>query len=291
MALIDAAIASLPALTNMQRRAFRDQWTTAQCDEAGVRVDAEEIALEAITWTPHIDAALSAAPHAIRRYSRARFAWLLECVRDLEEAIDAGRTGAGSPNAGRRRMDRARKTAFWMREELIEVLTVLSGGDEIERRAVEAASGTVDSPEALGSALRALARLAEAWLERESPGAKALVASVDLTSADVDAARAATHALAFAFSDASSDPRSDSHDGTVSHRAAGRVVLEMQLVMRIFERAHALYPQVPRLVPGTPTRAALAFDSVFPPPAPSPTGELPVTTREGATAAMLRRGA
>jgi hypothetical protein len=83
---------------------------------------------------------------------------------------------------------------------------------------------------------------------------RALVASVDLTEADVEAARAAAHAMA---------PRQDVSDEEHANlravgRAEGRVLLEMGLAMRIFERAHRWDRRVPRLLPGPATRLALA---------------------------------
>src|SRR5262249_53320904 len=117
---IDAYLAAIPALTNLQRNAFRDQWSVAQCEQSGERTVASAVHQEALSWVPLIERTLKRAPHAVRRYSKARFAWFLECLRDLGEALEAQRTGRDSPNASRRRMERARKTAFTMRDELIE---------------------------------------------------------------------------------------------------------------------------------------------------------------------------
>jgi hypothetical protein len=56
----------------------------------------------------------------------------------------------------------------------------------------------------------------------------------------------------------------------------------MRVAMHIFERAHALYPQVQRLLPTAATRAVLLPEGA-PRPASTRTGEQPVTTREGHT--------
>lgn len=281
---IEPLLAALPPLTNVQRNAFRDQWSLLQCDEAGELTKATEVYRDALAWAPIVEQTLRKVPHALRRYSKTRFAWFLECLRDLSESIEAQRSGKGSPSAARERSARAQRTALAMRDELIEALSVLAGGDVLERRVLEAASGTTETPEALASSLRALCRLAEGWLERESPSARALVASVDLTAADLDAARAATHALAFATYEATHGVRSD-RDAPAVNRVEGRVLLEMRLLMRIFERAHPLNHLVPRLTPSPALRDALhtASNASKVNDAP-PTLEQPVTTREGTRA-------
>jgi hypothetical protein len=278
---IDPLLAALPPLTNIQRHAFRDQFSLLQCDEAGELTKSTDVYREALAWAPIVDRTLTRAPHAIRRYSRARFAWFLECLRDLAEAIEAQRSGNASPDVARLRAARAQTTALAMREELIEALSVLAGGDVLQRRLLEAASGATDTPEALASSLRALCRLAEGWLEHESPGARALVASVDLTAADIDAARAATHALAFATYEAAHGVRSE-RDAPAVNRIEGRVLLEMRLVLRIFERAHPHNHLVPKLTPSPALRDALTATAALSAAADlPPTLEQPVTAREG----------
>jgi hypothetical protein len=279
--VIDPLFASLPPLTNVQRQAFRDQWSPLLCDEAGELTESADVYQEASGWAPIIDRTLNKVPQAVRRYSKARFAWYLECLHDLGQVMDAQLSGQRSPNAARHRVEGARKTALTIHAELIEALTVLAGGDILERRALAAATGATDTPDALASSLRALSRLAEGWLERESPSARALVSSIDLTTADLDAARAATHALAFASYEAAHGTRSD-RDAPAVNRAEGRVLFEMGLVMRIFERAHLLNNLVPKLTPRPALRIALCGPDIFSASGEvPPTLEQPVTTREG----------
>ena len=105
----------------------------------------------------------------------------------------------------------------------------------------------------LAASLKALARLAEDWTDHEGPATRALVASVDLGAADVEAARAAAHAVGVDHGAHAGDPG----ELRAVSRAAGRVLLEMGLAMRIFERAHRWDRRVPCLIPGPATRAAL----------------------------------
>lgn len=251
--IVGALLASLPPLTNVQRQAFREQCTFAQCDAIGMLADAPSVHREALAWLRPIERTLTRHSLLVRRYGRARFAWFLECIRDLGEALEIRRVGELPPSTFHERAERVRLTALRIREELIEAISVLAAGDERESARLAEAAGAADTPEQLGASLHALARLAEDWIDHEGPVTRALVASVDLTEADVEAARAAAHAMA---------PRQDVSEADHANlravgRAEGRVLLEMGLAMRIFERAHRWDRRVPRLLPGPATRVAL----------------------------------
>jgi hypothetical protein len=252
--IVGALLATLPPLTNVQRQAFREQFTLAQCDAIGVLAAAPAVSREALAWLRPIDRTLARHSLLVRRYGRARFAWFLECIRDLGEALEI-RRGGGAPSSTRHaRAERVRRAALRIREELIEAISVLAEGDEGESERLAAAAGAADTPEELSASLHALARLAEDWMDHEGPVTRALVASVDLTVADIEAAHAAAHAVAGGHGD-----REEDHgDHRAVGRAAGRVLLEMGLAMRIFERARRWDRRVPRLLPGPETRAALA---------------------------------
>ena len=246
-AVVGALLAALPPITNIQRQAFRCQFTPAECDRKSARVEAAVVHDEALPWLPLVDRTLAPAPLLVRRYGRDRFAWLLECLRDLGEGLRMAGDGAPSERA-----EHIHRTALRVRDDLLETIAMLAAGDDAERARLEAAAGSAATPEALGASLRALARLADDWMDRDAPLARALVTSVDLSAADVEAARAAAHAVA---GGAAHDPHG--HPPAVE-RAEGRVLVEMGLVLRIFERAHRWDERVPLLVPGRAIRAALA---------------------------------
>jgi hypothetical protein len=252
--IVGALLATLPPLTNVERQAFRGQFNLAQCDAVGVLAEAPAVYREAIAWARPIDRTLARHFLLVRRYSRARFAWFLECIRDLGDALEIRRGGDSPPEGRHVRTERVRRAALRIREELIEAISVLAAGEEHESARLAAAADSADTPEALKVSLHALTRLAEDWMDRDGPVIRALVASVDLTEADVEAARAAAHAVA-----AGQGAHEEEHrDLRAVGRAEGRVLLEMGLAMRIFERAHHWDRRVPRLEPGPATRAALA---------------------------------
>ena len=253
MSVVGALLAALPPLTNIQRQAFRQQFPLAQCDAIGMLAEASSVHREALAWLRPIDRTLTRHCLLVRRYGRARFAWLLECICDLGEALEIRRCG----DTGQARAERVQRAALRIRDELIEAISVLAAGDEQESGRLAAAAGTADTPEQLSASLHALARLADDWIDHEGPVTRALVASVDLTNADIDAARAAAHAMVPRH-----DVREEDHvELRAVGRAEGRVLLEMGLAMRIFERAHRWDRRVPRLRPGPATRHALAARS------------------------------
>ncbi|APR87303.1 hypothetical protein A7982_12652 [Minicystis rosea] len=240
----------------MQRQAFRKQFTRAHCSAAGASAEGAAVLAEALGWLPLIEDALARYPRLVRRYGRTRFAWMLECVWDLWEAKErqeAPSEGMGTPS---RRSARARDAAMCARDDLILAISVLAEGDKAEHARLAPALGDAESPEALAASLHVLARLAGDWLEREDHAARALVASIDLTVADVEVALAAAHAVI--SGNGVPEAHDEGQDPPAVHLATGRVLLEMGLARHVFERAHQWDERVPQLVPGPASLVVLA---------------------------------
>jgi hypothetical protein len=68
-------------------QAFRQQLTPAQCDAIGMLAEASSVHREALAWLRPTDRTLTRHSLLVRRYGRARFAWLLESIRDLGQAL------------------------------------------------------------------------------------------------------------------------------------------------------------------------------------------------------------
>jgi hypothetical protein len=154
-----------------------------------------------------------------------------------------------------RRSACARYAALRARDDLILALSVLAHGDEAERARL-AAMGASDAQEAMVGSLHTLARLAADWLERDDHVARALVASIDLTTTDVEAALAAARAMS--KGNGVPEAHAEGQAPPAVSLAAGRVLLEMGLALHVFERAHRWNERVPQLVPGPASRVALA---------------------------------
>jgi hypothetical protein len=236
-------LAALVPLTNVQREVFREQFTPPQCDENGGRLDAGAVLVEALKWLPLIDDTLTRNPLLVRRYSRTRFAWLLECIRELSERLDIQDTLKGVGGMPSPRSERTHQTAKRMCDDLLLAVSVLAEGDDDERARLAAATGSLATHEALIASLQAITMLADDWLDRDSRTARVLVASVNLTTADVEAATAVARALSH------DNNGGEQRNLPTVNRIAGRVVLEMGLAMRVFEQAHRWDQRVPLLVP------------------------------------------
>jgi hypothetical protein len=223
----DRLLLGLPPLTQAQRSAFRSQFSDAQCDALGTRTKAEAVGRDARAWAATIDASLRKHPDVLRRYGKARFAWFLECIRDLYQALDAQRAARGSVGASKRQAGYAREAARAAREDLLEALEMIVGGSEAERESLSAASGAARSNEEIARSLRSLADLAEGWLKERAAG------------------------------DATLEGKGTARDAPAVNRIEGRLLLEMRIVMRVFARAHERNAVVPRLTPGPGTRPVL----------------------------------
>lgn len=255
---LDRLAADQPRLTDTQRRAFLGQFSEAQCDELGGRTKAALVHGDALAWAALIDKNLRERAGVLRRYTRQRFAWYLECVGTLADAIEGQRAAQGRSAHGRGSVDKAREAGLLARAELAEALAILAGGDDARQLDVVAAQGDAGTSEALAASLRALSDLANGWLERFDMESHALVASVGLSRADVESALDCAGELT-AESDPHrlASPRSALRDTPAVDRAEGRVLLEMRLVMRVFSAAHERTRLVAPLVPGPGTRAVL----------------------------------
>ena len=257
-------LSDLPRLTDADRAAFRAQFSDSQCDDLGARTQAEAVRRDALAWAETMHGALKRHPHALRRYGATRFAWFVECIRALETSLldqDLERSRSAPMDMG---LDLARIAAFSVRNDLKDTLSMLAGSDTSEKESVVRALGTQEGDEALVGALRGLADLAEWWLRREDARAKTLVASVSLGESDVEAARSAARELAQAANLAPLPADANDRDAASVNRVEGRVLLEMTVALSVFARAHGQTPAVPRLIPGSATRAVLVSQKKLP---------------------------
>jgi hypothetical protein len=250
-------LAELPALSNAERRAFEAQFSAAKCDAMGGRTKSEGVLREVREHAAVIAKALRKHPGELRRYGRARFAWLLTCIAALDDARDAQLAADGSPRAARDRIVRVTAAAKVAREDLLDALTTIAEGHEADEQALAAAAGSVTGTFALLRSLRGLALLGREWLGRDSEEAKALAASVSLSLADLDVAEEAADALEVASGDRTMEGRITFRDTPSVNRAEGRVLLELRLAMRAFARAHERNKEIPALYPGGATRGVL----------------------------------
>jgi hypothetical protein len=255
---VNDALAALPPLTDVQRNGFEAQFSTERCDKAGVRTKAAQVFREGAAWVPIIQKTLASEPEAIRRYQSSRFIWFLECLRTLATTIEAQKMGLGSVQEAKKRAERALSTAQATRNELLHVLEILAGDNEAEKATLAKARGTATTPDNLAASLKTLATLAAGWITHNDRVMKAMAESVNLIKADVDKARRDAEELIAAMSDGSASGKREMRDSPQVNLIEGRVLLEKQLVMGIFEAANKHNKRVPKLVPGAGSRPFLA---------------------------------
>lgn len=276
-------LSTLEPLTNAQRMAFFRLFSAAKCDELGAKTKSGAVVKDSVEWAPIIAKALGKYPVDLRRYGKARFAWLLECILALVDARAAQEVEGGSVPDVRAGAARALETAKNARAELVDALETLQEGDAVAQKALTtAASALRNDDEALADSVQAVATLARGWLGRTDAESRALVASVGLALGEVESAENAAAALGAAVGAKTFAGRLEFRDSPVVNRAEGRVLCEMRTAMRLFASAHDRNKLVPKLVPGPgtrhilgkhPTSASSETDASSPAaPAPAPNG-------------------
>lgn len=271
----EALVLRLPPLSDAQRDAFGDQVSDARCDQLGAKTKSDVVERDAMTFIDTIASTLEHHGDAIRRYGKARLAWLAECVVALQQARSRQSSGRDDSRPVEEALAHATERARAVLIDLKHALEQLASDSEADEQEIDAAAGATDD---LVDSLHGVAKLAERWVRRTDREGKALVASVDLRSADVDAAWAAAEDLQDAIDRAAGRAPSSERDTVPVNRAEGRVLYEMGYAMRAFAHAHSLDPRVPKLVPGSGTREALMSKlngQPIPPPTPAPSLEAP----------------
>lgn len=202
--------------------------------------------------------ALAKHPSDLRRYAPARFAWFLECVRNLADARAQEQARGGAAAASKLLAEQAERNASAARASLLETLDELVDGNDAEEKSLAASTGSADRPDRVVASIASLAAFARGWLARGDDTSKTLVASVGLTLAEVESAEKAGEALAAATAGTTMDGKVVSRDTPPINRAEGRLLYEMKAAMRIFGSANARNKDIPKLSPGAATRSILA---------------------------------
>jgi hypothetical protein len=251
-------LALWPAITDVQRSAFQQQFADDRCTMMGNKTQSANVVKDALAFAHTIDEGLRKYPGALRRYSPARFVWFLECILELDKQRHIMETGKDAGAPARKSADLALIKATDVRKELAHVLEMLTGDHPLDQQELHRASGAPRKPEEFVESLNDLAKLGDQWLRRTDGESKALVASVDLQRGDVDLAWSAATELQDALDAAAGKRRSYGNDTRDVNKIEGRVLLEMKYAMNAFARAREANTAVPLLVPGSGTRHTLA---------------------------------
>jgi hypothetical protein len=253
-AVLARLLARWPALTEAQRAAFRSFFSDEQADELGKKSRAADVRDEGARWAVLIDAALREYPSALPRYTPVRFAYYLECLQALHDAIVAEETKRAQRGEARDSAQTAREEALEVRQELRSTLRTYAGGRKEERAAIAKAYGTIDTDDNLAGSLKKLADLGEKWLGRKDESSRILAENTGLTKDLVDKARRCAGALTAKGADVSLEGRATVKDTPAINRIEGRFTWEMLEAGRLFAEANQKNPLVQKLVPGPAVR-------------------------------------
>lgn len=259
--VLQALTAQWDQLTNDERRVFEAKYSDAQCETKGGGTRSEGVLSEGVGWVATIGKALPEFPVELRRYSRSRFAWLLECLRKLADERALQQTSGGAAVVLKTAVEQREKAASAARRELVDTLEELVEGDAPEEEALSNALGLTDRPDRIVASIGTLADYARTWLARTDAVSRKRVELASLTQAEVETAENAAAALAQATAGKTLEGTAIVRDSPAVNRIEGRVLLEMRAAMRVFNKANALNKRIPKLVPGSATRRALVSRS------------------------------
>lgn len=247
-------LASLPSPGDLQRRAFRGQFSAERCATLGTKTRASTVELEAMRFAQDAAAYLRRPEAVGLRYTPVRLAWLLECIGALAAARqqDVARKTAGSSLKAERSVAALRAAAIG--GELSLTLQDLAEGDDSLRAELQTARATASPAQDVLALLDAHAHVLEGWL-RGTPELQALLDAARVDASTLTEAKRAAEQLRSERTRAqpAGNTTADSPDVNV---AEGRVLYELRLLRKTFRRARERGgdPSIPALNPSPTLR-------------------------------------
>jgi hypothetical protein len=285
-AIIERIRARWPAPTDVQRTAYRSQFSDDYCQDLGTKTRAELVRREALGWIVSLDTALRSPSGNTIRYTGARLRWLMEQVDALDTEIQAQRAEQGTTKTIKQTAAQAEQTARAVLDDLEDVLRDVAGERPADKREYDNALTALQAPEDVVERLTSLAKLGARWLALTDPVFKALVEEHKLTHELVERAGQMALALGEARTGARGT-RLEPRDAPTVNRAEGRVLAEMKVALRAVESARRTDKTIRALVPGRGTRAAIVGRAkpVRTPPEKTPPEKKPANAKKAKAAA------
>ncbi len=243
---------------NARRAAYASLITDAQRAELGSRTRGANVAREAVVWAVAIGQAFTAYPAAVEEhYARPRFAYYLDRLGALIDAVEAQQAQRGGTTATRSTASEREQLAREGRTQLSRKMKRVVGARQAELEALQAASGTTDTIGALGKSIVDLASLARKWMALTDPSWKILCGDAGLTEEFIQQVVAAGEALTGAAVDETLAGRLRGTDTPEVNLLEGSVLHEMAAAQDAFDDAHEASQVVARLIAGPATRSVL----------------------------------
>lgn len=271
---LGALLSSLPAPSETQRGAFRAQFSDARCANLGATTRAATVETEALRFARTAATTLLGPGGASVRYTPTRLAWLGECLAELAARRSSdveARTDASGRKSSRSVLEiKARAVG----SDLSLALQDVSEGNDTLRNELRDARAKVTPADDVLGLLDGHCAVLAAWLQG-SEVLRALLESARLDEGTLSAARDAAEALRRERTRANTGANPE-FDGPAVNVIEGRVLYEMRLLRKVFNRARERSGDrtIPALTPAPALqRIFLTVDreeSVPAEPAPAP---------------------
>lgn len=240
-------LATLPALDDRRRKAYRAAFTDAQCEAWGQQTKADEVLGDAERAVGVVAARMKNG--GFTGYSARRLAWVCQLMADLEDAIASQKEADGSEARAQR--NAAVAVADRARRRLAAGLYSMAGGDEKLRRQVADRDEQSDAAHVLESSLTGLVQLALSW--RRAEFGEVLADDAGITDEFLSSVSAVVDSLREANEHTYGD--GSGRDSAETNRVEGRVLRELSFLRAALATAKALGDSVPAL-PALKTLAA-----------------------------------
>lgn len=248
---------SLPAPSEVERRAYRSQFPDAFCEEKGKLTKGRGALREARRWVVQIFKNRAQPGGDTVRYPPQRLHYLMDCVDALAAALDKQEADQGKAGRLKSGASQAEQEARALAEELHDDLSDVAGEREAEKADLaQATRGEMRTADDVQARLKSLAHLSRQWLASGDETLRALLSTYQVTEASATAADEMAAQLADKGTAASGE-RVEPRDTPPVNRAEGRVTQEMKLAMNATGRARKTWKDLKPLSPTAATRAAI----------------------------------
>lgn len=234
-------LATLPALDDKRRKAYRAAFTESQCESWGSQTKAEAVLADAERGVGAVAAKVKNG--GITGYSTRRLAWVCHLMADLEDAIASQKAADGSEaraerNAAVAVADRARK-------RLAAGLYSMAGGDASLRKQIADRNESSSVPHVLESSLTGLVQLALRW--RRTEFGEVLADDAGITDEFLSSVSAVVDSLREANEHTYGEGAG--RDSAETNRVEGRVLRELSFLRKALATAKELGDVVPAFPP------------------------------------------
>lgn len=247
-----------PAPPDHKVKGYRSQFSDAICAELGTRTKARLVLLEAQSWAVIIDRGLrTPGIEKILKYTPDRFGFYFDCMDTLETNLREQQVRQGAVKDIKRANEDAEKAARAASETLGETLADVAGEREKEEAELAGLPATLTSPDDRAERLRKMVELGRRWTKRKDPELQVLIEEYALDEAALASAEKAAADLESTRPEARGN-RVEPHDSPAVNLVEGRMLVEMKVVKRLFDRARLVNKAIPAVIPGAGTRAVLS---------------------------------